>query len=583
MSSIKLDKEGSNRVRYIKYIDRIKEAIEEFFEFIVWESISQILIELPGNISSREIGALKETIKSIFTSSVLEGKKDYSNVVFKEKIETGLKKFKFVNKSMQTYLKSTLSIFRLRLIELYSKNREKIKISDSLSINLNEFRPLIYLTEDDFRELKIIINRNVLVSYMDKIVLSSVIRTLLYSVDVSFAEIYEFRVHLLESFRALIDGVISLKEIRRTLDELLINLSNSSVIRNFISASIFGYISIILRSDPLDDLVDNLKEQINDKILIISDLTFFKEDKINFIVRWIIAELFLPILSLYFPGNMNGYQKKQEIDERTESQKESDGIIGKQSVLSSNESSVLEEQEEFNNIKEKIENFLANTFRLLLRHQLTLESALERTNNFKEELSMKLSLLNYSFYNLSRKDKLQYRLESVEDNPDKMENGAENSDREINNINTNNNTNNASVNKATEDAGEGPNVATTSETTFPKKSIFSSDLNGIKTIISRSNKGTKSKNKFIFRDDDFIVKSINELDLNKDELSNIDDSGELEVSKLNINKNNLLELIFMIAENTLIILDEYIGSDFDLENLLNLLTSQKSDFDMLYL
>jgi hypothetical protein len=198
-----------------KKID-FKFILEDFFDFVIWESITSVTIgEIKGETHKTEINNFRKNLKELLVNSVI---KVQEQSAFHTKVKDLCKKTPFINEISANYLIDTLSIFRKRLFEIYPEEElASLNINQEKLVNLNNM-----------------IEEYVLISYLDKTVLSNAMRILLYASKISFAEINEFRIQLIDLFKDGIEGKISLKEIDDFLRDQLDLMSVKPLIRDFV-------------------------------------------------------------------------------------------------------------------------------------------------------------------------------------------------------------------------------------------------------------------------------------------------------------------------------------------------------------
>lgn len=254
-----------------------KKDLEEFFDYIIWSSISVMLIEIPGNTMNKDVMKLKENIKNQFILSLM---RNLPQSVFKNNINELCTETPFISILMGEFITETLSLFRIKLLNYFSTDE-----LSSMKVSISKI--------DD---MKNIVQEYVLISFLDTIIISNVVRLILYSEKVSFAEVNEFRIHLIEIVKESLESSnLTLKEIKEFLESELDKLSLRKFIKDFISSSIMGYFTALMRTSDFDLMLEQMKI-ILDKlsIRIYSDLTFIESDKIKRIVKWISDELIYP-------------------------------------------------------------------------------------------------------------------------------------------------------------------------------------------------------------------------------------------------------------------------------------------------
>ena len=135
--------------------------------------------------------------------------------------------------------------------------------------------------------------------------LSNVIKILLYSSRISFAEVNEFRIRLIEIFREILDGKSTLKELTDYLESELNRMALERIIRDFISASIIGYFTTITRFDNYGEILEQMKKGIINKITIFSDTSFIQKQRIDSIILWLKNEVIDPFFDLIRGSNVS--------------------------------------------------------------------------------------------------------------------------------------------------------------------------------------------------------------------------------------------------------------------------------------
>ncbi len=256
--------------------------LNDFFDYIIWESISMILVEVPGDTNNEDIKKFRNKIKQLFLNALISVE---SPSDFKKKMKILCKETSFINLPMSGYIIETISIFRLRLYSIFSKKELSGHITDELKKNIEILRKSI--------------EENIIISYMDKYIISNnLIRILLFSSKVSFAEVNEFRIHLIEVFKDILEGKTSLKEVKEFLGTELNNLALNSIVREYISSMIFGSLTSIIRTTDYSSTISQMKNSIYNKIVYKTVLTFIKNDKINNIVNWLSEEGINPFLDI---------------------------------------------------------------------------------------------------------------------------------------------------------------------------------------------------------------------------------------------------------------------------------------------
>ncbi len=258
---------------------KFRRKLEEFFYFIIWDSISQIIIESAGNVEQSKIKSLQRELCTLFVESVIQRQ---SHTQFKSNFASIIKSSGFISDLMEEYIVETLSLFRLRLFNIFS--REQLK---------NES-----IEQEQHAELQNSIEDYVILSYLDKFVLSNVIKILLYSSRISFAEVNEFRIRLIEIFREILDENTTLKELTEYLESELNRMALDKIIRDFISASIIGYFTTIMRFDNYVEILEQMKQSVINKITIFSDTSFIQKQRIDSIIFWLKNEIIDPFFDL---------------------------------------------------------------------------------------------------------------------------------------------------------------------------------------------------------------------------------------------------------------------------------------------
>jgi hypothetical protein len=253
-----------------------KLILEEFFDYIIWSSISVMLIEIPGNTMNKDVMKLKENIKNQFILSLI---RNLPQSVFKNNVNELCTETPFINTLMGEFITETLSIFRIKLLNYFS--------SDELAC--------MKVSISKIDDMKNTVQEYVIISFLDTIVISNVVRLILYSEKVSYAEVNEFRIHLIEIVKESLESSnLTLKEIKEFLESELDNLSLRKFIKDFISSSIMGYFTALMRTRDFDSMLERMKIMIKHKIPLNTDLTFIESSKIQGIVKWISDELIYP-------------------------------------------------------------------------------------------------------------------------------------------------------------------------------------------------------------------------------------------------------------------------------------------------
>ncbi|MHA1110571.1 MAG: hypothetical protein ACTSRE_05680 [Promethearchaeota archaeon] len=279
---------------------KIRRDLEEFFYFVIWDSISQIIIESAGNIEQSKIKSLQTDLCTLFIDSIIQ---QQSHTQFKFNFASIIKSSGFISELMEEYIVETLSLFRLRLFNIFT--REQLQ---NESIELEQQVELQNSIED-----------YVILSYLDKFVLSNVIKILLYSSRISFAEVNEFRIRLIEIFREILDGNTSLKELTEYLESELNRMALDKIIRDFISASIIGYFTTIMRFDNYVEILEQMKKGIINKITIFSDTSFIQKQRIDSIILWLKNEVIDPFFDLIRGSNVTITPSTESITSSIES------------------------------------------------------------------------------------------------------------------------------------------------------------------------------------------------------------------------------------------------------------------------
>jgi len=267
--------------------NKFKQELTDFFYFIIWDSISQIIIESAGNVEQRKIKNLQEQLCQLFVDSVY---KNQSHSQFKTSFSTALRSSGFIGELMEEYIVETLSLFRLRLFNIFS--REQLKDNSRIPL-------------EKYIELRSSIEDYIILSYLDKFVLLNVIKVLLYSSRISFAEVNEFRIRLIEIFREILDGNTTLKDLTEYLESELNRMSLEKITRDFISASIIGYFTTITRLDNYTEIMDQMKSVIRNKIPVLSDTSFIHTQRIDKILEWLTNEVVTPFFDLLAGNNIS--------------------------------------------------------------------------------------------------------------------------------------------------------------------------------------------------------------------------------------------------------------------------------------
>ncbi len=273
---------------------KFRRELKEFFYFIIWDSISQIIIESAGNIEQSKIKSLQNNLCSLFVDSVIQNQ---SHTQFKSSFASVIKSSGFISDLMEEYIVETLSLFRLRLFNIFT--REQLQHES--------------IPQEKYAELQNSIENYVILSYLDKFVLSNVMKILLYSSRISFAEVNEFRIRLIEIFREILDGNTTLKELTEYLESELNRMALDKIIRDFISASIIGYFTTITRFDNYGEILDQMKKGIINKITIFSDTSFVHKQRIDNIILWLKTEVIDPFFDLIRGSNVTSSPSTESI------------------------------------------------------------------------------------------------------------------------------------------------------------------------------------------------------------------------------------------------------------------------------
>ncbi|MBN2157405.1 MAG: hypothetical protein JW776_15270 [Candidatus Lokiarchaeota archaeon] len=274
---------------------KFRREIRDFFDFIIWDSISQIILESAGNVEQKKIKSMQKNLCALFVDSILQ---NYSHGVFKSKFVKIIQESGFVNELMEEYIMETLSLFRLRLFNIFS--REQIK-NTSL------------IPQEQYLELEGSIENYVILSYLDKFILSNVVKILLYSSRISFAEVNEFRIRLIEIFREILDGTATLKELTEYLESELDKMVLEKITRDFVSASVIGYFTTITRFDNFLEILEQMKKRIKNKIPIYSDTSFIQKNRIDNILLWITQEVVEPFFDMINGSNIQMVPETEEL------------------------------------------------------------------------------------------------------------------------------------------------------------------------------------------------------------------------------------------------------------------------------
>ena len=155
-----------------------------------------MFIEIPGNTMNKDIMKLKENIEYKFISSLV---RNIPQSAFKNDISELCDDTPFISILMGEFITETLSIFRIKMLNYFSPDELACMEVPSSKID----------------DLKNSIHEYVLISFLDTIILSNVVRLILYSEKVSYAEVNEFRIHLIEIVKESFDSSkLTLKEIK---------------------------------------------------------------------------------------------------------------------------------------------------------------------------------------------------------------------------------------------------------------------------------------------------------------------------------------------------------------------------------
>ncbi|MHA1728283.1 MAG: hypothetical protein ACTSWY_06085 [Promethearchaeota archaeon] len=318
--------DGGNKKLYEK--SDLEKHLEDFFDFIIWESISMIFSEVSVKVNKDDIRKFRKNLKVTFLKSLL--KSEYSDI-FNEQVNDLYKNSSFINKTMGEYITQSLSIFRLRLYN-FLNNKETVEFT---------------IDNSKIEDIKNIVEEYVLLAYLDKFILSDIVRVILYSADISFAEINEFRIHLIEVFKESLEpeSEITLKEINDFLKNKLKKLSLKPLIREFVSSSIFGYITMILRTPDISEMIKEMKKMVYNRISFNTDLTFLESKKVKLILEWLSENGIMPFLDL-----LKTFRPKSNIS------------------------------------LWKISESILNIFRKLLERKIVIDTGIEKLQNLKSEI-----------------------------------------------------------------------------------------------------------------------------------------------------------------------------------------------------
>lgn len=253
-------------------------VLVDFFDFVIWESFSLILGEIKGDISKNDINDFRNKTKYLFIQSIIKAQ-DQSQ--FNKNIRLICKRAKFIDEFSSDFIIETISLFRKRLFEIYT---EEELISSKID-------------SDKLNDITRMIEQYVLISYLDKNILSNIVKTLLYGSQISFAQINEFRIQIIEIFKEGLEGKKNLNKIDDVLRDQLDKMSLNPLIRDFILSNLFGYFSVIL-STPLEKIIPSMKKRIFNKLTFNSDIEFLEDSKIDSIVQWIFNEMVDPFFDL---------------------------------------------------------------------------------------------------------------------------------------------------------------------------------------------------------------------------------------------------------------------------------------------
>lgn len=256
--------------------------IKDFFDFIVWESISSMLIELPGDTDKNNLIKFRAKLKNAFLESLKESKYMLKKYDYKTHLKSICDELEFVNEPMSEYIFETMSIFRDQLLKLLKADGSPDNSKEHLK----------------YQDLEHLIEEYVLISYLDKFTLSNVMKTILYSAKISFAEVFEFRVHIIELFRDALESRTSLKDIQDYLESELDRFSLNLTVKSFILSRIYGFIIFIYKNRNFSKMIKIMKKSIKNKITISSDLTFIENEKLNGILKWLINEVINPFIEV---------------------------------------------------------------------------------------------------------------------------------------------------------------------------------------------------------------------------------------------------------------------------------------------
>ena len=87
---------------------KFRRELEEFFYFIIWDSISQIIIESAGNIEQLKIKSLQNDLCSLFIDSVIQHQ---SHTQFKSNFASIIKSSGFLSElDGRIYCRNTILV-----------------------------------------------------------------------------------------------------------------------------------------------------------------------------------------------------------------------------------------------------------------------------------------------------------------------------------------------------------------------------------------------------------------------------------------------------------------------------------------
>lgn len=253
--------------------------LEDYFNIIIWDSLDQIICEFPSDYETKKFKQMKQNIRSLFVDSVISLENDFST---ERKLEVILDEFEIKTDLIRQYLIETFDILRRQLLEMIEPRKEddRAKIED-----------LIDSIENTVREYT-------LTSYFDKIILSQAIKPLLYTTSVSYAEINEFRLHLIEIFDEALHDKIKISQIKDYLDEKLNGMSENRIINSLVISIIIGFLSTLAYHQDYTTLINEMKFKVEDMVTVAGDLTFLESDSTTTILKWISYDIIDPILNM---------------------------------------------------------------------------------------------------------------------------------------------------------------------------------------------------------------------------------------------------------------------------------------------